>query len=115
MVFLTDRKLLAKGSLPDTTPLVFITAGNFRREISRLRFAALEMTELRGSIGIHGGWKLFAKGFLPDTTSLVFITAGNFRWEISRLRFAALEMTERRGSVGIHHGRKLFANGFLLR
>ncbi len=51
MVFLTDRKLLAKGSLPDTTPLVFITAGNFRREISRLRFAALEMTDLRGSFG----------------------------------------------------------------
>ena len=64
MVFLTDRKLLAKDSLPDTTPLVFITAGNFRWEISRLRFAALEMTARRGSVGIHHDRKLFADGFL---------------------------------------------------
>ena len=64
MVFLTDRKLLANGFLFGVALMVFIATGNFRRETSRLRFATLEMTERRGSIGIHHGRKLFANSFL---------------------------------------------------
>ena len=135
------------------TPLCFISTGNyspivscpawlhcvssrqetFRPEISRLRFAPLEMTERHGSTVFHRGRKLFANGFPSGIAPLRFIPTGNyshivscpawlhcvssrqetFRPEISRLRFAPLEMTERHGAIAFHLSRKLFANGFL--
>ena len=117
MVFHTDRKRFANGFPLDMTPLCFIPTGNcsrivscptwlhcvshrqetFRREISRLRFAALEMTGAAGrhcasyrretvrewfpirhdTFVLHAGRKLFANGFLSDMISLCFMPAGN--------------------------------------
>ena len=73
IVFLTGRKLFAKGFLLDLAPLCFLSTGNYsrrvsypawlhcvpcrqetsRQEISRLRFATLEMTEGRGGSMFH--------------------------------------------------------------
>ena len=72
-VFLADRKLFAKGFLLGVTLWRFLPAGNYsrrgsypawlhcvpcrqetsRQEISRLRFATLEMTEGRGGSMFH--------------------------------------------------------------
>ena len=79
MVFFTDRKLFAKGFLSDLIPQCFLPTGNcsrkvsyspwlhavscpqetVRREISRLRFAPLEMTKGRGSMVLLTYRKLF--------------------------------------------------------
>ena len=97
MVFSTDRKLLAKGFLSDLNPQCFLPTGNcsrmvscpawlygvscpqetVRREISRLRFAPLEMTGERGSMVFLTGRKLFAKGFLSDLAPWCFLPTGN--------------------------------------
>ena len=76
-----SRKLFAKGFLSGMRTLCFSSMGNYLRmvscpawyhcvsyrpEISRLRFAALEMTVGRGGDVNHTDGKLFAKGFLFD-------------------------------------------------
>ena len=50
----------------------------FRPEISRLRFAPLEMTERHGAIAFHLSRKLFANGFPSGIAPLRFISIGNF-------------------------------------
>ena len=96
--FHTGRKLFANGFLSGMAPLRFIPAGNFsqmvsypawcryvssrqepfRPEISRLRFAPLEMTERHGAIAFHLNRKLFTNGFLSGMAPLSFIQAGNY-------------------------------------
>ena len=98
IAFHLHRKLLANGFLSGMAPLRFITAGNFwrmvshpawlhcvssqqetiRPEISRLRFAPLEMTERHGAIAFHTDRKLFANGFPSGMAPLRFISIGNF-------------------------------------
>ena len=102
-VFHTDRKLFANGFLSGMTPLCFIAAGNFLRivsyptwcryvssrqetfrpEISRLRFAPLEMTKRHGAAVFHLNRKLFANGFPSGMAPLRFIPAGNFSRMVS--------------------------------
>ena len=85
MVFLTDRKLFAKGFLSDLIPQCFLPTGNcsrivscptwlhgvsypqetVRREISGLRFAPLEMTKGRGSMVLLTYRKLFTPPLTP--------------------------------------------------
>ena len=117
MALLTDKKLFANGFLSDMIPLCFMPAGNcsrivscptwlhcvshrqetFRQEISRLRFAPLEMTGAAGRHGasyrretvrewfptrhdafvFHAGRKLFAHSFLSDLTPGCFLPTGN--------------------------------------
>ena len=143
-VFLADRKLFAKGFLLDVAPLCFLPAGNclrrvsypawhcgvsyrqetFRWEISRLRFATLEMTEGRGGMVFLTGRKLFAKGFLLDVAPLCFLPTGNFSRRVScsaRLHCVSCRQETvcegfptRLGSIVFLTGRKLFAKGFLL-
>ena len=104
VVFLTDRKLFAKGFLPDVTLWCFLPAGNFSPIVS------------------YSTWHC-GVSYRQET----------FRWEISRLRFATLEMTEgtwrhcvsyrqgtvcegfptRRGTVVFLTGRNLFDGRFL--
>ena len=97
-VFHLNRKLFANGFLSGMAPLRFISVGNysrivshptwyhcvsyrqetFRPEISRLRFAPLEMTERHDSTVFHRGRKLFAYRFLSGMAPLRFIPTGNF-------------------------------------
>ena len=106
VVFLTGRKLFAKGFLLGVTPLCFLPTGNCLRKVSC-------------STRLHCG-----VSYRQETS----------RQEIPRLRFATLEMTEgawrhgvsyrqetickwfptRRDTVAFLTGRKLFAKGFLL-
>ncbi len=98
MVFLTDRKLFAYGFLSDLIPWCFIPIGNYSRmvscpawphgvsypqetvgrEISRLRFAPLEMTKGRGSMAFLAHRKLFAYSFLSALAPWCFLPTGNF-------------------------------------
>jgi hypothetical protein len=98
IAFHTGRKLFAYSFLSGMAPLRFISAGNFsqmvsyptwcryvssrqetiRPEISRLRFAPLEMTERHVTIAFHLSRKPFANGFLSGMAPLRFIAAGNF-------------------------------------
>ena len=132
VVFLTGRKLFAKGFLLDVAPLCFLPTGNFSRRVSystwlhcvsyRQETFREGFPARRGTTAFHTGRKLFAKGFLLDVAPLCFLPTGNclrrvscstwlhcvswrqetFRWEISRLRFATLEMTEGRGGSMFH-------------
>ena len=103
VVFLTDRQLFAYSFLLDVAPLCFLPAGNYsrrvsystwlhcvscrqetsRQEISRLRFATLEMTEGRGSIVFLADRKLFAYSFLLDLALWCFLPTGNFSRGVS--------------------------------
>ena len=102
----------------------------FRPEISRLRFAPLEMTERHGAavfqhgaIAFHTGRKLFANGFPSGIAPLRFITAGNFLQMVSHPAWLHCVSSRqetirkwfpiRHDSTVFHRGRKLFANGFL--
>ena len=144
VVFLTGRKLFAKGFLLGVAPLCFLPTGNFSRrvsysawrhcvsyrqetfrwEISRLRFATLEMTEGRGGMVFLIDRKLFAKGFLLDLALWCFLPAGNFSRRVScstwlhcvscRQETFREGFPTRRGSTVFLTGRKLFAKGFLL-
>ena len=98
IAFHRGRKLFANGFLSDMVPLRFIAAGNFSRmvsclawrhcvssrqetfrpEISRLRFAPLEMTERHGAAVSHRNRKLFAYSFPSGMAPLRFISTGNF-------------------------------------
>ena len=76
-----------------------------RREISRLRFAPLEMTKGRGSMAFLTHRKLFAKGFLFALAPWRFLPTGN----CSPGDFSTpLEMTKGRGSMVLLTYRKLF-------
>ena len=101
---------------------------SYRPEISRLRFAALEMTVGRGGDVNHTDGKLLANSFLSGMRTLCFNSIGDYlrivscpawyhcvsyRPEISRLRFAALEMTVGRGGDVNHTDGKLSAEGAL--
>ena len=97
MIFLTHRKLFAYSFLSALTPWRFLPTGNcsrrvsysawlhgvacpqetVRREISRLRFAPLEMTKGRGSMAFLAHRKLFAKGFLSALAPCCFLPRGN--------------------------------------
>ena len=92
-------------------------------EISRLRFASLEMTGRRGTNVFHTDRKLFAKGFPLDMASMCFMTTGNclrmvsysawdrcvsYRQETIRVWFPI-----RLGTAAFYTDRKLFAYGFL--
>jgi hypothetical protein len=141
------------GFLSGLAPLCFIPTGNFSRivscpawihcvssrqetfrpEISRLRFAPLEMTERHGAAVFHTNKKLFMKGFLFGIAPSCFIPAGNFlTGDFSTpLRSARNDRTAwcrcvsyqqetfherfpiRHSPIVFHHGRKLFANSFL--
>ena len=86
-VFLTGRKLFAKGFLFDLTPLCFNATGNclwivsystwhycvsYRQETIRERFP------IRHGITVFlADRKLFAKGFLLDMALLCFLPTGN--------------------------------------
>ena len=143
-VFLIGRKLFAKGFLLDVALWCFLPAGNFspivsystwhcgvsyrqetfRQEISRLRFATLEMTEARGSTVFLTGRKLFAKGFLLGVAPLCFLPAGNFLRRVScsawlhcvscRQETVCEGFPARRDTVAFLTGRKLFTYSFLL-
>ena len=101
----------------------------FRPEISRLRFAPLEMTERHGAavfqhgaIAFHTGRKLFANGFPSGIAPLRFITAGNFLQMVSHPAWLHCVSSRqetirkwfpiRHSSIAFHTDRKLFANGF---
>ena len=73
------------------------------QEISRLRFAALEMTGEGKTIVYHCGRKLFANGFLLDVGQWGFKATGNC------LRMVSYSTWE----MGIHSDGKLFAYSFL--
>ena len=77
------------------------------QEISRLRFAALEMTGEGKTIVYHCGRKLFANGFLLDVGNGDSCRQETIRQEISRLRFAPLEMTGEGETIVYHGGGKL--------
>ena len=141
-VFHTDRKLFANGFLSGIAPLHFISAGNFsqmvscptwcryvssrqktfRPEISRLRFAPLEMTERHVTIAFHCGRKLFANGFLSGMAPLCFIAAGNFSRMVSHPAWLHCVSSRqetirkwfpiRHDSTVFHTDRKLFAYSF---
>ena len=120
IVFLTGRKLFAKGFLLDMALLCFLPTGNF--------FAGdfstpLEMTGAAWQQWGHDGRKRFTKGFLFDLTPLCFNAAGNClrivsystwhhcvscRQETVRERFPI-----RRYAIVFLTGRKLSAEGFL--
>ena len=96
--FLTDRKLFPNSFLSGLVPLCFISIGNylrmvsypvwfhcvsyrqetFRPEISRLRFAPLEMTERRGTTVFLADRKLVAYSFLSGVAPLYFLPTGNY-------------------------------------
>lgn len=66
-----------------------------RPEISRLRFAALEMTGRRGAVAEHSGRKLFADSFLSDLGPLVEhgdrkLLADSFPSGVGRLRIISI-------------------------
>ena len=124
-------------------PLCFIAAGNFsqmvsyptwcryvsyrqetfRPEISRLRFAPLEMTERHVTIAFHRGRKLFAYSFPFGMTPLCFISIGNYSpivsypaWLhcVSSRQEAFREWFPiRHDAIAFHLNRKLFAYSFL--
>ena len=87
IVFLTDRKLFAKGFLLDVAPLCFLPAGNCLRRVScsawlhcvsyRQETIREGFPARRGSIVFLAGRKLFAKGFLLDVAPLCFLPTGN--------------------------------------
>ena len=112
------------------------------QEISRLRFAALEMTGEGETIVYHRGRKLLANGFLLDVGNgdssrqetvcewfptrrgkWGFISTGNCLRMVSystwdngdswRQETICEWFPTRRGTKGIHSDRKLLANGFL--
>ena len=137
IAFHTGRKLFAYSFPSGMAPLRFISTGNFLRmvscpawcryvssrqetfrpEISRLRFAPLEMTERHGSIAFHHGRKLFAYSFLSDMVPLRFIPAGNFSQMVSHpawhhcVSYRQETFREwcpiRHGSIAFHFHRKL--------
>ena len=104
-------------------PLRFTAAGNYLRivsrpawhhcvsmhqkalrpEISRLRFAPLEMTERHGTIAFHIGRKLLAPSFLSGMTLWRLIPIGNCSQIVSYPADA----------IVFHTDRKPFANSFL--
>ena len=131
------------GFLSGLAPLCFIPTGNFSRivscpawihcvssrqetfrpEISRLRFAPLEMTERHGAAVFHTNKKLFMKGFLFGIAPSCFITAGNFLRIVSypawlhcisyRQETFCKWFPIRHSSIAFHTGRKLFVYSFL--
>ena len=93
IVFQFNRKLFANGFLFGMGALCFSSIGNYLRmvscpawyhcvsyrpEISRLRFAALEMTVGRGGDVNHTDGKLLANSFLSDVGTLCFSSIGNY-------------------------------------
>ena len=82
---------------------VLLRQETFRQEISRLRFAALEMTGRRKTIVYHSGRKLVEKVSYPawddDKSS----------WQETVCEWFPI----RRGTKVIHSDRKLFAYSFL--
>ena len=96
-VFLTDRKLFAYSFLFGLAPWCFLPTGNcsrkvscppwlhavsypqetVRREISRLRFAPLEMTKGLGSMVLLTYRKLFAYSFPFGVAPWRFLPSGN--------------------------------------
>ena len=75
----------------------------FRQEISRLRFAALEMTGEGETIVYHGGRKLVEKVSYPAWDD------GKSSWQET----VCVWFLIRHETVVYHSGRKLLANGFL--
>ena len=92
-------------------------------EISRLRFATLEMTGRRGADVFHDGRKLFAYGFLSDMAPMCFTPAGNCLRMVScpawdgcvsyRQETICVWFPIRLGTAAFYIDRKLFAKGFL--
>ncbi len=88
IVFLTGRKLFAKGFLFNMALLCFLPAGNYLRMVScsswhhcvsyRQETICEWFPVRRYAIVFLTGRKLFAKGFLLDMALLCFIAAGNF-------------------------------------
>jgi hypothetical protein len=142
IAFHTGRKLFANGFLSGMAPLRFIPTGNFsqmvscptwcryvssrqepfRPEISRLRFAPLEMTERHGSIAFHLSRNPFAYSFPFGMTPLCFISIGNFLRIVSHpawlhcVSYRQETFCEwfpiRYDTTVFHRGRKLFAYSF---
>ena len=87
-VFLTGRKLFAKGFLVVMAPLCFLPAGNCLRIVSysvwHYCVSCRQETICEGfpvrhdTTVFHCDRKLFAKGFLFDMTPLIYIPTGNF-------------------------------------
>ena len=143
MVFFTDRKLLAYGFLSDLAPWRFLPTGNcwrrvscpawlhavacpqetIRREISRLRFAPLEMTKGRGSMVFLTHSKLFAYSFLsalapwcflPTVNCSPIVSCPTWLHSVSCPQETVHEgFPIRLGSMAFLAHRKLFAKGFL--
>ena len=138
MVFLTHRKLLAKGFLFGLIPQCFLPTGNYSHIVSHsawLHGVSCPQETVRERFPVRldstvflTDRKLFAKGFLFGLAPWCFLPTGNcsrrvsysawlhgvscpqetVRREISRLRFAPLEMTKGRGSMVLLTYRKLF-------
>ena len=87
IVFLTHRKLLAKGFLSDLIPWCFIPIGNYSHIVSYsawLHCISYRQETIRerfpvrlGTIAFHTGRKLFAKGFLSDLIPWCCLPTGN--------------------------------------
>ena len=93
IVFLTGRKLFAKGFLLDMALLCFLPAGNCLRIVSYSTWhhcvSCRQETICEGFPIRHGitvflaDRKLFAKGFLFDLTPLCFNATGNYLRRVS--------------------------------
>ena len=133
-MFLTGRKLFAKGFLLDVALWRFLPAGNFSPMVSystwhcsvsyRQETVCEGFPARRGSIVFLADRKLFAKGFLLDVAPLCFLPTGNCLRRVScsawlhcvsyRQETVCEGFPARRGSTVFLADRKLFAKGFLL-
>ena len=134
IVFLIDRKLFAKGFLPDVTLWRFLPAGNCLRRVScstwlhcvscRQETVCEGVPARRGSTVFLADRKLFAKGFLLNVAPLCFLPTGNCLRRVSystwlhcvscRQETICEGFPTRLGSTVFLADRKLFAKGFLL-
>ena len=119
-VFLTHRKLFAKGFPFDLAPWRFFPTGNYSRRVScptwlhgfpyRQETFCLWFPVRLDSMVFHTDRKLFAYGFLSGLAPWYSLPTGN----CSPGDFSTpLEMTKGLGSKVFLTDRKLFAKGFL--
>ena len=132
-VFLTDRKLFAKGFLPGVTLWRFLPTGNCLRRVScstwlhcvscRQETVYEGFPTRRGSTVFLTGRKLFAYSFLLGVAPLYFLPAGNCLRRVSystwlhcvscRQETVCVWFPTRRGSTVFLTDRKLFDGRFL--
>ena len=133
IVFLTGRKLFAKGFLFSMTLLCFIATGNYLRRVSCSTWhhcvsyrqeTICEGFPIRlGTTVFLADRKLFAKGFLFDMALLCFLPAGNCSRKVSYSAWqhcVSLQQETfcewfpvRHGTIVFQCDRKLSAKGFL--